>query len=94
MILQVPVDGAREKEKPLYGSGSGSRTSPRAEAVLEADRVQDLADQVPELLKAAVGNELRFTVRIEVGGTTAPSPEAVEKINDLLAEVSEDLRLQ
>ena len=93
-ILQVPVDGAREKEKPLYGSGSGSRTSPRAEAVLEADRVQDLADQVPELLKAAVGNDLRFTVRIEVGGATAPSPEAVAKINDLLAEVSEDLRLQ
>ena len=49
---------------------------------------------MPELLKAAVGNELRFTVGIEVGGETAPSPEAVEKINDLLAEVSEDLRLQ
>ena len=93
-ILQVPAGGVHEKEKPLYGSGSGSRTSPRAEAVLEADQIQDLADQMPELLKAAVGNELRFTVGIEVGGETAPSPEAVEKINDLLAEVSEDLRLQ
>ena len=49
---------------------------------------------MPELLKAAVGNELRFTVGVEVGGAAAPSPEAVEKIKDLLAEVSEDLRFQ
>ena len=28
------------------------------------------------------------------GWLTAPSPEAVEKINALLAEVSEDLRLE
>ena len=94
MILQVPEDGAREKERPLYGSGSGSRGLPRAEAVLEADQIQDLADQMPELLKAAVGYELRFTVGVEVGGAAAPSPETVEKIEGLLAEVSEDLRLQ
>ena len=94
VILQVPAGGVHEKEKPLYGSGSGPRGLPRAEAVLEADQIQDLADQMPELLKAAVGNELRFTVGIEVGGATAPSPEVVEKIKALLAEVSEDLRLE
>ena len=90
VVFQVPAGGVREKEKPIYGSGG----SPRAEAVLEAAQIQDLAEQVPELLKAAVGSELRFTVGVEVGGESAPSPEAVEKIKELLAEVSEDLRLR
>ena len=49
---------------------------------------------MPELLKAAIGNDLKFTVRIEVGGESAPAPETLEKINDLLADVSEDLRLE
>ena len=94
VIFQVPAGEARDKDEPLYRPGSGSRSAPSAEAVLEADRIQDLADQMPELLKAAVGNDLKFTVRIEVGGESAPSPEAVAKINDLLAEVSENLRLE
>ena len=94
VIFQVPTGDARDGEKPLYGSGSDSRALPRAEAVLEADRIQDLADQVPELLKAAVGNDLKFTVRVEVGGESTPSPEAVQRINELLAEVSEDLQIQ
>ena len=94
VIFQVPAGEARDKDEPLYRPGSGSRSVPSAEAVLEADRIQDLADQMPELLKAAVGNDLKFTVRIEVGGESAPSPEAVAKINDLLAEVSEELRLE
>ncbi len=94
VIFQVPAGDARDGEKPLYGSGSDSRALPRAEAVLEADQIQDLADQVPELLKAAIGNDLKFTVRVEVGGENTPAPEALEKINKLLADVSEDLRLE
>ena len=94
VIFQVPAGDARDGEKPLYRSGSDSRGLPRAEAVLEADRIQDLADQVPELLKAAIGNDLKFTVRVEVGEENTPDPEALEKINELLAEVSEDLRLE
>ena len=64
-----------------------------AEAVLEVNGIQDLADQVPEIAKAAVGNNLQFNVRVELGGETAPDPETVEKINELLSEVSDKLKL-
>ena len=65
-----------------------------AEDVLEANGIQDLAEQIPDLTKAAVGNALKFNIRIEFGGETTPDPESVEKINELLAEVSDKLRLK
>ena len=65
-----------------------------AEAVLEANGIQDLADQIPEIAKAAVGNDLKFNVRVEFGGEEPPPADAVDKINELLAEVSVTLELQ
>ena len=65
-----------------------------AEVPLEANGIQDLADQNPGITQAAVGSELKFNVRIELGGETAPDPEVVEKINALLSEVSYDLELK
>jgi hypothetical protein len=65
-----------------------------AGAVLEANGIQDLADQIPEITRAAIGNDLKFNVRVEFGGKEPPSAEAVERINALLAEVSNMLRLR
>ena len=65
-----------------------------ADAMLEANGIQDLADQIPEITKAAIGNDLKFNVRVEFGGKEPPAAEAVERINALLAEVSDMLRLQ
>jgi hypothetical protein len=45
-------------------------------------------------MKAAVGNDLKFNVRVEFGGETAPHPETVEAINTLLSEVSDKLKLR
>ena len=64
-----------------------------AEAELEANGIQDLAEQIPELLAAAVGSNLKFSVRIELGGETVPNEESVEQINSLLSEVTEEFRL-
>lgn len=64
-----------------------------AEATLEANAIQDLAEQLPELLTATIGSELKFTVRIEVGGETSPESELVERVNSLLSEVADDFRL-
>ncbi len=64
-----------------------------AEATLEINEIQDLSDQVPEIIKAAIGNDLKFNVRIELGGKTAPDPQTVETINTLLSEVSDNLKL-
>ena len=47
-----------------------------AEADLEANGIQDLAEQIPELLAAAVGSNLKFSVRIEFGGETIPGEES------------------
>ena len=65
-----------------------------AEATLEANGVQDLADQIPEMAMAAVGLQLTFNLQIELSGDSPPEPTVVEAINSLLAAVSEDLKLQ
>ena len=65
-----------------------------AEVVLEANGIQDLSDQIPDIMKAAVGNDLKFNVRVELGGETAPHPETVETINTLLSEVSDKFKAQ
>ena len=44
------------------------------------------------MAQAAVGSELKFNVRIELGGDAAPDPAVVEEINALLSEVSDDLK--
>ena len=87
VILQVPSTVREEPSEPK------PRGLLMAEDVLEANGIQDLADQIPDITKAAVGNTLKFNIRIEFGGETTPDPEAVKKINELLAEVSDKLKL-
>lgn len=92
VVLQVPAD-------PEVHDGRDNPYTPRpqgvliAEAVLEANGIQDLADKIPDLTRAAVGNDLKFSIRVEFGGNTAPDPKAVAKINTLLSEVSAGLKL-
>ena len=92
VILQVPSSQTvRESEgEPDVPKLQGLLI---AEAVLEANGIQDLADQIPNITKAAVGNDLKFNVRVEFGGKTTPNSEAVKKINELLSGVSDKLRL-
>ena len=91
VVLQAPTtNGIRERGKPYGQPPKGVLI---AEAPLEANGIQDLADQIPDMAQAAVGSALKFNVRIELGGDTAPDPEVVEKINALLSEVSDDLKL-
>jgi hypothetical protein len=65
-----------------------------AEAELRQNQLQDLADQVGELTRAAVGHKLKFLLRIELGGETPPPADLVERLNALLAEVAEGLRFE
>ena len=91
-IFQVPTgQGIRE------GGDGPYKPKPRgllsAEAVLEAHGIQDLAEQIPAIAKAAVGNTIRFNVRIELEGETVPDAKTVEAVNALLSDVSEELKL-
>ena len=61
---------------------------------MEVHGIQDLADQIADISTAAIGNEIKYKIRVEFGGETSPDPEAVEKINELLAEVDDTLKLK
>ncbi len=63
-----------------------------AEAELETYELQDLADALGDLGKAAAGYDLKFHVRIELGGD--PPDEVVERVSALLKEVSETLQVK
>jgi hypothetical protein len=65
-----------------------------AEATLQANGIQDLADQIPDIVKAAIGHDLKFGVRVEFGGENPPGPMVVDQLNALLAQVSEELKLR
>ena len=90
----------RSLAKDGRGDGGEEGAAPKpagvltAEATLRANGIQDLANQIPDLVKAAVGHDLKFRVRVEPGGETPPDPDAVDRINVLLAEASERWRLE
>ena len=85
---------APEPVEPGVGPGPAPAGALAAEATLSADGIQDLADQVPALLKAAVGHGVEFRVRIELGGDPPPAPDALARINALLAKASEGWKLK
>ena len=65
-----------------------------AEAPLQVEEIQDLYDQLGDLVKATVGLNLQFTLRMELGPAAQVSEERLAKMNELLAEVSDKLRLR
>ena len=91
VVLQAPTSTGPHERGKSYGRRPAGVLI--AEAPLEANGIQDLADQIPDMAQAAVGSALKFNVRIELGGDTTPDPEVVEKVNALLSEVSDDLKL-
>ncbi len=65
-----------------------------AEADLRSSEVQDLADALGEIGAAAVGHELKYHLRILLGGKTPPQPEVVERLNQIIKRVSEKLKFR
>jgi hypothetical protein len=66
----------------------------RASAKLTTDQLQDLADQIGEIKKAAAGAGLEIRVTIEVGSENPASEDARARVQALLAKVSEHLSLE
>ena len=65
-----------------------------ASAYLNPGQIQDLADQIGEISKAAVGYDLKVMVRIEVGtDEKRPTDHVVSTINDRLTGISPELSL-
>lgn len=64
-----------------------------AEADLRPNEIQDLADMISELTAAAAGNDLKFHLRIELGGDVQPQSETIDKLNKILKDISVNLKL-
>jgi hypothetical protein len=65
-----------------------------AAAELKPNELQDLADVVGDIVKAAVGHTLTFRVEIELQGANENAGDAVSKINKSLKGVSPTLVMQ
>ena len=65
-----------------------------AEADLQVFELQDLAERVGNLMKETVGLNLRLHLRIELAPASQVSEVALVKVNGILEEVSEKLRLE
>ena len=77
-------------EKPKAGP-KPPPASEQAPAKLDTGQIQDLADRVPDLLGSVGAAELRFGVSVSAEGELPD--EARNRVNEVLAEVSEDLKL-
>ena len=62
-----------------------------ATAELSPSQIQDLAEVIGDVIKAAAGHDIRFTLRVEMGNETPA--EVVEKVSEQLKEVDEGLGL-
>ena len=91
VVFQVP--DSRRGDRVVDGGTQYKLGTVTGEATLEANGIQDLAEQIPGLTMASVGKSLKFNVRIELGGDEAPDPATIEEINSLLSNVSEEWKL-
>ena len=87
--IKVPeeVPPARAAEKTKFGVKV-------AEADLRTNELQDLSDLTGEIAQAAAGYELKLSVRVELGGEKVPPDNVIEAVNQLLAKVSDRLKLK
>jgi hypothetical protein len=65
-----------------------------AEADVQDFELQELAEQVGNLMKETVGLNLRFHLRMELGPALQVSEATLAKVNEILDEVSEKLRMK
>ena len=62
-------------------------------ADLETNEIQDLADCVADIKKAAAGQQLRFKVSVELGDNASVPQGVLDQVNALLAKVKAGWKL-
>jgi len=83
----------REAAPPTPPEPQPVREGVTAEADLGVYELQELAETAADLLNIAAGYDIRFRLRIQVGGSESPPPEVVARLNERLVEVSKELKL-
>jgi uncharacterized pyridoxal phosphate-containing UPF0001 family protein len=104
----IPLGGYRRDDTPLKPSSvsdlpskyrtNGSLQKPDSHlrmtaAYLEAHEIKKLAAKISELETAASGIDLKFKVQIELNEESQPSDETVARLNEILQEIAENLKL-
>lgn len=80
-----------EIKEPPPKKGYGAK---QVTAELRPNEIQDLADQLGDLTKAAAGHELKLSVQIQVGTDKAPPDDVVEQMNKILVGIKKGMRLE
>jgi hypothetical protein len=65
-----------------------------AEADVQPHEIQELSELLGDLKKAAADHELRFHLRIELGDAKKAADDVVDRLQALLAKISEKLILR
>jgi hypothetical protein len=65
-----------------------------AEAELCPHQIQDLAAGIGDLVQAAVGHDLKLRIRVELGGGTAISNDAVQEVSAIPKSIANELELR
>jgi len=95
-----PCDYAGAKTVRLRVPAAPPTQKPRkpgvrvAQADLEVNEIQDLADVIGELARLATGLQLRFNLKIELGGEPVPSGDVLDRLNEVLKNVTDRLHLK
>jgi hypothetical protein len=85
--LRVPKAELPGAQQPKPGVKSAS-------AELRSSELQDLAEAVAEITKAAAGHDLKYFVRIELGGEKSAPEGVIAEVGKSLARVSSKLKLE
>jgi hypothetical protein len=80
--------------EPPPGGPSPSPGTLTAGAELTAGEVQNLAETLPALIQAGVGLDISFEVLVRIKGSPEVPSAARDRLNELLADVSANLRLR
>lgn len=89
--LQRPANVPVLQPPPLAVPKPGTLT---AESELQSTELMDLAESLGEILKAAVPNQLKLRVRVELTGEPRPSEAKAKAINAILNKVAPGLELK
>lgn len=94
VTLQIPSQVVPPVEPPVPPPPPVAPGTLVAQAELRPDEIQNMAESMGDLLKAAAGLKLKFSLRIELSGDGEIGNETAGKVNDVLAEVADGLRLE
>lgn len=83
----VPYDSVGSRVSALAALAS-------SESELPPNQLQDLADNIGEVKRVAVGHRLRVVVRVELGGDPRPPESVVQAVNELLSKINPGLALK